>query len=232
MDKNSIKGNYGIVKIVNGMFKDRFAYYDDDEIEELSEKEKAIIMIDGEEFYINYNCLTNDYTYYDLLKRKIEIIEGYYQTNRKDKKLDFIGELLIIEQKCRDKLENYIENNNIFDKTVCLVYPHYDNTRAISLLSDLSDRKIYANIQSFEKIIKEESNIKTEDYKYIVFCLSRLSSPSELESLKSTINKSKTKIILIDFIGDKQYIKPKDEIYIDFSEKYNKGLEKLISIIQ
>lgn len=78
-------GDYGVVKIVKGEFAGRFGYYDDDEIgeSEIDDCEeyldsKAIVyfgsLLDNSKYYcIDYGCLSKDYTFEDLKKRKTEI---------------------------------------------------------------------------------------------------------------------------------------------------------------
>lgn len=108
MEKKSCEVEYGLVKIINGEFKGRFAFYDDDD------ENKSIIyfgnMYDNANYYlINHEYITNDYTLDDLKKRKSEIMEELCSETSDYQRLTLLEEKKLIDS----VLCNTTTSNNI-----------------------------------------------------------------------------------------------------------------------
>jgi len=117
---------YGIVKIIDGEFKGRFVYYDDDDID-YDDKEKAVvyfgdIIYNSRYEYIDYEYLDWDYTFDDLKKRSDEIVELLWKKISDSERTILVEEKNMIDMEIISRLENFIESNNGKNKKIFLYH--------------------------------------------------------------------------------------------------------------
>lgn len=259
MDNEIQISDYGIVKIIKGKFAGRFGYYDDDGIDDIDEglidyddeenplESKAIVYLgsllyNSKHYFIDYECLTKNYTLEDLKKRKAEIESKFWKKISYRERCELMEEKNIIDEEIQNRIENYIENNFISNKKVFLSHSSIDKSTVISIASDLNQRGISTWLDSFdilpgESIVsKINSGIKECDYMLLFLSNNSVKSKwvqKEWETfLWDEIGEDKIKIIPIK-LDDCEIPKIlQTKKYIDFSSDYNVGLFELISTIK
>lgn len=236
-------GNYGLVKIIKGSYSGRFGYYDDDDLVE----NQAIVyfgdIISNSEYVcLDYDFLTQDYTFSDLTKRSGEIELKFWSKITYQEKCNLMGEKRLIDMKIRNIMENYIDGQHLNNKKVFLSHSSLDKSVVISVAMDLNKRGISTWLDSFD-ILPGESivsrindGIKNCDYLLLFLSTNSVNSKwvqKEWETLLwDEINDDKIKIIPIklDDVEIPKILQTKK--YIDLSNDYNAGLFEIISTIK
>lgn len=168
---------YGIVKIIEGEYKGRFAYYDDSDIDEdevdydlldnMTEeeqeeyyskiKQKALVYF-GNAFYcreyilIDHDCLTNTYTIHDLQERNTEIIsELILQKDLSyEERLFLMEEKNLIDLEINNLYEEYMDNKKLNNIKVFLSHSSLDKSKVISIAVDLKQRGVNSWLDAFD----------------------------------------------------------------------------------
>lgn len=253
--------DYGIVKIVKGRFAGRFGYYDDDGIDDsdIDENEidddyeednletKAIvyfgsILYNSKYYFIDYDCLTKNYTFADLKKRKSEIELKFWSKISYEERCELMEEKNLIDIEIQSRLENYIENQFVSNKKAFLSHSSIDKSTVFSIATDLNERGISTWLDSFDILpgesIVSKINDGIKECDYMLLFLSNNSVKSkwvqkEWETfLWDEISCDKIKIIPIK-LDDCEVPKIlQTKKYIDFSNDYNDGLFELVSTIR
>lgn len=244
--KYSYIGNYGLVKIINGKFKGRFGYYDDDDID-FDGKRKSVIyfgeMLDNSKYYyIKQNYITDDYNIEDLKNRKQEILQELWGKISETKRLELLEEKILIENEIFDRLENYLEFNKEKNKKVFLSHSSYDKSIVISVALDLKERGINTWLDAFDILpgesIMSKINDGLEECSYALLFLSKYSVKSnwvtkEWETmLWDEINLGKIKVIPIKLEECEIPKILQSKKYIDLSENYSEGLNRIIQTLK
>jgi len=237
---------YGIVKIIDGEFKGRFVYYDDDDID-YDDKEKAVvyfgdIIYNSRYEYIDYEYLDWDYTFDDLKKRSDEIVELLWKKISDSERTILVEEKNMIDMEIISRLENFIESNNGKNKKIFLSHSSLDKSIVISIALDLEKRGLVPWVDAFD-ILPGESivgkiNEGINNCDFMLFFLSKYSITSnwvlkEWETmLWDEINAGKVKIILVK-LDDCEVPKIlQTKKYIDLSKDYDTGLFEIINAIK
>lgn len=239
-------GNYGLVKIVDGKFKGKFGYYDDDDMD-FDGITKSVVyfgeMFDNAKYhYIDQDYITDDFNLEDLKKRKAEIEHKLWSKISEHKRLELIEEKGLIDSEIYNRFEDYIDSNKLKNKKVFLSHSSMDKSLVISVALDLKKMGIGSWLDAFD-ILPGESmvakiNQGLNDCEFILLFLSQNSVKSnwvtkEWETiLWDEVNSNKVKIIPIKL---EQCEIPKilqTKKYIDFSISYSDGLKQLIDTIE
>lgn len=144
MRKNySYLGNYGLVKIIDGKYKGKFGYYDDDDMD-FDGITKSVIyfgeMFDNAKYYyIKQDYITNDFNLEDLKKRKEEIQHQLWSKVSDHKRLELIEEKGLIDSEIYSRFEDYIDSNKLKNKKVFLSHSSIDKSLVISVALDLKN---------------------------------------------------------------------------------------------
>lgn len=137
---------YGIVKIIRGKYKGRFAYYDDTETDDEGE-EKAIIyfgsIIYNSTYYsIDYDDMTDEYTFSDLKNRQNEIVRALWKDISSKERIRLIEEKSLIDEVIDSKYQDYIISKKISSKKVFLSHSSLDKETVISVALDLKEHGV------------------------------------------------------------------------------------------
>lgn len=246
--------DYGVVKIIKGEYAGRFGYYDDDSVDDFDDSvsdddfvEKAIVyfgdMLNNSKYYcIDYDCLTKDYMFDDLTNREREIRLKLWTNIGYKERAELMEEKMLIDGEIQNRLENYIEGQNVNHKKLFLSHSSLDKSIVISIALDLNERGISTWLDSFDILpgesIVSKINEGIKECNYMLLFLSNNSVKSkwvqkEWETfLWDEISEDGVKIIPIklDNCEIPQILKTKK--YIDFSTDYSAGLYELISTIK
>lgn len=249
-------GNYGLVKIIAGQFAGRFGYYDDDGFDEDIDydnvdegfiSDKAIVyfgnIINNSEYvYLDYDLLTQDYTFSDLTQRSGEIELKFWDKITYQERCNLMEEKQLIDMEIRNITEDYILGQTLNNKKVFLSHSSLDKSIVISIAMDLNKRGISTWLDTFdilpgESIVsKINEGIKNCDYLLLFLSTNSVNSKwvqKEWETLLwDEINDDKIKIIPIklDDVEIPKILQTKK--YIDLSKNYNAGLFEIISTIK
>lgn len=239
--------DFGIVKITGGKYKGRFGYYDDDDLDEEEDKEKAVvyfgsIVYNSECVLIDYEHITNDYTFKDLQDRSNEIGSLLWKKNSNKQRVMLVEEKNLIDMEIISMYESYIDSNKLNSIKVFLSHSSVDKPKVISIALDLQKRGISSWLDAFdilpgESIISKINDGLTE-CNFVLLFLSKNSVKSnwvkkEWESiLWDEVNNDKIKIIPIK-LDDCEIPKIlQTKKYIDFSYDYDTGLFMIIDAIK
>lgn len=242
-----IIGNFGIVKIIGGKYKGRFAYYDDDDYDEEDDTDKAVLYF-GDIIYnsqyelIDYDYITCDYTINDLRKRNDEIVKLLFSKLSDKKRVSLVEEKNMIDMQIISMYENYIDSDNNNKIKVFLSHSSMDKPTVVSIALDLKERGINTWLDAFDILpgesIVSKINEGLDKCDYVLLFLSNNSINSnwvrkEWESmLWDEVNSGKIKIIPIK-LDDCEIPKIlQTKKYIDFSKSYNTGLYEIVNTIK
>lgn len=244
--ENLCIGNYGLVKIIEGEFKGRFGYYDDDDTD-FDGIEKSVIyfgeMFDNSKYYyIKQEYITDNYNIEDLNNRKIEILHQLWNKISDVKRLELIEEKNLIDNEIYNRFENYLEYNKQKNKKVFLSHSSADKSIVISVALDLQKMGINTWLDAFD-ILPGESiitkiNDGIEECRFALLFLSKNSVKSnwvtkEWETmLWDEISSDKIKIIPIKLEECEIPKILQSKKYIDFSKNYSNGLFEVIQTIR
>ena len=122
--ENSYIGNYGLVRIIDGEFKGKFGYYDDDDTD-FDGVEKSVVYFgkvfdNSKYYYINQEYITDNFNINDLNNRKVEILHQLWSEISETKRLELIEEKNLIENEIYNRFENYLEFNKQKNRKVFL----------------------------------------------------------------------------------------------------------------
>lgn len=247
MDENNVQGNYGLVKVIKGKYKNRFVYYDDDDADGNYNKKAVIYFGDflsnAEYTLVPYNYLISDYTFKDLKQRSGEInLLLWSKEYTSDERLALIEEKGMIDKEILSRLEFYIEDNKNFNNRIFLSHSSYDKSIVVSIAMDLKEKGFNPWIDCFDILpgesIIEKINQGLDDAEFLLLFLSKNSVRSnwvlkEWETmLWDEIYNNKIKIIPIK-LDDCEVPKIlKTKKYIDFSNDYNTGFYEIVNTIK
>ena len=237
---------YGLVKITNGKYKGRFAYYDDDDTDD-NDQEKAIIyfgsiVYNSNYFLINPDYLTQDYTFKDLKDRQTEIVHHLWKDISTKERVSLIEEKNLIDIEINSRYEDYIVSQKLSNKKVFLSHSSFDKEIVVSVALDLKEKGIDTWLDAFDILpgesIIDKINIGLNECDYILVFISKNSNASnwvkkEWETiLWDEINSNKVKVIPIK-LDDSEVPKIlQTKKYIDFSKDYRIGIYELISALE
>ena len=239
-------GNYGLVKIIDGEFKGKFGYYDDDDTD-FDGIEKSVVyfgeMFDNSKYYyIKREYITDNFNIEDLNNRKTEILHKLWNKISDAKRLELIEEKNLIDNEIYNRFENYLECNKQKNKKVLLSHSSADKSIVISVALDLQKMGINTWLDAFD-ILPGESiitkiNDGIEECRFALLFLSRNSVKSnwvtkEWETmLWDEISSDKVKIIPIRLEECEIPKILQSKKYIDFSKSYSNGLLEIIQTIR
>lgn len=244
--ENSYIGNYGLVKIIDGEFKGKFGYYDDDDTD-FDGVEKSIVYFgkvfdNSKYYYINQEYITDNFNINDLNNRKIEILHQLWSEISEIKRLELIEEKNLIENEIYNRFENYLEFNKQKNRKVFLSHSSVDKSIVISVALDLQEKGINTWLDAFDILpgesIMTKINDGIEECNLALLFLSKNSVKSnwvtkEWETmLWDEINSGKVKIIPIKLEECEIPKILQSKKYIDFSENYSEGLFQIIQTIK
>lgn len=238
-------GEYGIVKIIKGKYEGRFGYYDDDDLD-YDDEEKAVIylgdMFDNSKYvYIDYENITNNYTFNDLQQRSNEIIKLLWEKTSDAKRVSLLEEKRLIDSAIAAQYENFIYSENNNDTKVFLSHSSKDKGIVVSVALDLEKRGISSWLDA-KDILPGESIVTKIDKglsecDLVLLFLSKNSVSSswvrkEWETiLWEEVNSDKVKIITIK-LDDCEVPKIlQTKKYIDLYSDYNQGLAEILFAI-
>lgn len=239
-------GNYGLVKIIDGEFKGRFGYYDDDDTD-FDGIEKSVVyfgeMFDNSKYYyIKREYITDNFNIEDLNNRKTEILHQLWHKISDAKRLELIEEKNLIDNEIYNRFENYLECNKQKNKKVFLSHSSADKSIVISVALDLQKMGINTWLDAFD-ILPGESivtkiNDGIEECRFALLFLSKNSVKSnwvtkEWETmLWDEVSSGKVKIIPIRLEECEIPKILQSKKYIDFSKSYSNGLLEIIQTIK
>lgn len=244
--ENSYIGNYGLVRIIDGEFKGKFGYYDDDDID-FDGVEKSVVYFgkifdNSKYYYINQEYITDNFNIEDLNNRKAEILRQLWDKISETKRLELIEEKNLIENEIYNRFENYLEFNKQKNRKVFLSHSSADKSIVISIALDLQEKGINTWLDAFDILpgesIMTKINDGIEECNLALLFLSKNSVKSnwvtkEWETmLWDEINSGKVKIIPIKLEECEIPKILQSKKYIDFSENYSKGLFQIIQTIK
>lgn len=244
--ENSYIGNYGLVKIIDGEYKGKFGYYDDDDTD-FDGVEKSIVYFgkvfdNSKYYYINQECITDNFNINDLNNRKVEILHQLWSEIFETKRLELIEEKNLIENEIYNRFENYLEFNKQKNRKVFLSHSSADKSIVISIALDLQEKGINTWLDAFDILpgesIMTKINDGIEECNLALLFLSKNSVKSnwvtkEWETmLWDEINSGKVKIIPIKLEECEIPKILQSKKYIDFSENYSEGLFQIIQTIK
>ena len=244
--ENSYIGNYGLVKIIDGEFKGKFGYYDDDDTD-FDGVEKSIVYFgkvfdNSKYYYINQEYITDNFNINDLNNRKVEILHQLWSEISETKRLELIEEKNLIENEIYNRFENYLEFNKQKNRKVFLSHSSADKSIVISIALDLQEKGINTWLDAFDILpgesIMTKINDGIEECNLALLFLSKNSVKSnwvtkEWETmLWDEINSGKVKIIPIKLEECEIPKILQSKKYIDFSENYSEGLFQIIQTIK
>ncbi len=243
--ENSYIENYGLVRIIDGEFKRKFGYYDDDI--DIDGVEKSVVYFgeffdNSKYYYINQEYITDNFNIDDLNNRKTEILHQLWSKISETKRLELIEEKNLIENEIYSRLENYLEFNKQKNKKVFLSHSSADKSIVISVALDLQQRGISTWLDAFDILpgesIMTKINSGIEECSFALLFLSKNSVESnwvtkEWETmLWDEINLGKVKIIPIKLEECEIPKILQSKKYIDFSKSYSDGLFQIIQTIK
>lgn len=244
--ENSYIGNYGLVKIIDGKFKGKFGYYDDDDTD-FDGVEKSIVYFgkvfdNSKYYYINQEYITDNFNINDLNNRKVEILHQLWSEISETKRLELIEEKNLIEDEIYNRFENYLEFNKQKNRKIFLSHSSADKSIVISIALDLQEKGINTWLDAFDILpgesIMTKINDGIEECNLALLFLSKNSVKSnwvtkEWETmLWDEINSGKVKIIPIKLEECEIPKILQSKKYIDFSENYSEGLFQIIQTIK
>lgn len=244
--ENSYIGNYGLVRIIDGEFKGKFGYYDDDDTD-FDGVEKSIVYFgkvfdNSKYYYINQEYITDNFNINDLNNRKVEILHQLWSEISETKRLELIEEKNLIENEIYNRFENYLEFNKQKNRKVFLSHSSSDKSIVISIALDLQEKGINTWLDAFDILpgesIMTKINDGIEECNLALLFLSKNSVKSnwvtkEWETmLWDEINSGKVKIIPIKLEECEIPKILQSKKYIDFSENYSEGLFQIIQTIK
>lgn len=245
--EDEIYGNFGVVKFVSGKYKGRFAYYDNDDFDEDSGCDKAVVYL-GSMMHnfgyilVDYKDITCNYTVQELFNRVGEICKLFWQDIGDSERILLLEEKSLIENEIINQYQDYVVSRDQKMPKVFMSHSSFDKRTVANIALDLKQRGISSWIDSFD-ILPGESIISKieeglEQCDLILLFLSKRAVESnwvktELQSvLWDEINTNETKLIPIKLEDCEipKLLKPKK--YIDFSKDYNAGLRELLTTIK
>lgn len=244
--ENSYIGNYGLVRIIDGEFKGKFGYYDDDDID-FDGVEKSVVYFgkvfdNSKYYYINQEYITDNFNIEDLNNREAEILRQLWDKISETKRLELIEEKNLIENEIYNRFENYLEFNKQKNKKVFLSHSSADKSIVISIALDLQEKGISTWLDAFDILpgesIMTKINDGIEECNLALLFLSKNSVKSnwvtkEWETmLWDEINSGKVKIIPIKLEECEIPKILQSKKYIDFSGNYSEGLFQFIQTIK
>jgi len=248
-ETEDIYGDYGIVKFTGGEYKGRFAYYDNDDIDEDSDEEydKAVVylgdmMHNSRYIYVDHKDITRNYTFKDLIKRSDQIYRALWNNVSDYERMQLLDEKSLIDNQIMRHFEEYITDYVGKKPHVFMSHSSKDKSTVVSIALDLKQRGISSWLDTTDILPGESIVAKIgeglEKCDLILLFLSKAAVASkwvqtEWEStLWNEINSAQVKIIPIKLEECEipQLLRPKK--YVDFSKDYNAGLRELILAIK
>lgn len=255
-------GQFGIVKIIKGKYKGRFAYYADIDYEDdLADDTEVCTDVDEEDFhdakaviylgdiiynstciYLDHDYITTDFTFKDLQDRQNEIVHLLFNNISTRERMLLVEEKSLIDSEIISRYEDFITSKKVNGTKVFLSHSSKDKPIVISAALDLEKKGMVPWLDAFD-ILPGESIISKIDEglkecDFVVLFLSKNSVSSnwvkkEWETiLWDEVGENKTKIIPVK-LDDCEIPKIlQTKKYIDFSSDYNYGLSMLTQTIK
>lgn len=257
---NDCVGEFGIVKIIKGKYKGRFAYYDDidyddfddddiDEdygVEDLSQAKAVIylgdIVYNSPCIYLDHDYITTNFTFKDLQDRLNEIVRLLFDDISDKERMLLVEEKSLINSEIITRYENFITTKKVSGTKVFLSHSSKDKSMVIPVALDLEKKEISPWLDAFDILpgesIVSKINEGLAECDFVILFLSKNSVTSnwvkkEWETiLWDEIDQDKTKIIPVK-LDDCEVPKIlQTKKYIDFSNDYNYGLSMVIDTIK